>query len=55
MFKALSSLAALAGAGCGHEAVPVQMHPVQGLRHQFKINFEVLAAFESKVRSQSGS
>lgn len=52
MLKALSSLAALAGAGCGHEAVLVQMHQI---RQQFKIDFEVLAAFESKVTSQSGS
>lgn len=51
MLEAVSSLTALAGAGCGHEAVLVQMQ----FRQQFKIDFEVLAAFESKASSQSGS
>lgn len=55
MRKTLSSSAVLAGARCGHEAVLVQRHPVCGLRQQFKVDFEVLAVFESKVRSQSGS
>lgn len=51
MLKALSSSAAVAGAGCGHEAVLVQMQ----FREQFKTDFQVLAAFGSKARSQSGS